>query len=98
RGLQPSVEQRVFTREDRTNLLLPIVSGPSRDGDAVLVHQDAAVYVSSVAQGARLEHAFAPDQGAYLYVIQGEVDVNGERLGTGSHRVGGAPAKRSCPA
>ncbi len=43
RGLEPSVEQKVFTKEDRTDRLLSVISP---DGaDAVLVHQDASVYI-----------------------------------------------------
>ncbi len=80
RGLAPSVEQRVFTKEDRTDRLLRIISGEG--GDSVLVHQDAAVYVSSLSHGAEVGHDFAVG-GGYLYVIQGAVRVNGEGLSTG---------------
>jgi len=80
RGLAPSVEQRVFTKEDRTDRLLRIISGEG--GDSVLVHQDAAVYVSSLSHGAEGGHDFAVG-GGYLYVIQGAVRVNGEGLSTG---------------
>jgi len=74
RGLTPSVEQKVFTRADRTDRLLKVIS---RDGgDAVLVHQDAAVYVSSLSEGVSVSHTFDDDQGAYLYVISGSVTVN----------------------
>lgn len=81
RGLPPGVEQKVFTKEDRTDRLLKAISGEG--GDAVLVHQDAAVYVSSMNAGTRLEHAFDAGHGAYLYVIEGVVRVNDEKLGTG---------------
>jgi len=81
RGLAPSVEQRVFTKEDRTDRLLRIISGEG--GDSVLVHQDAAVYVSSLSPGAEVAGEFADDRGGYLYVIQGAVRVNGEGLSTG---------------
>jgi redox-sensitive bicupin YhaK (pirin superfamily) len=74
RGLTPSVEQKVFTREDRTNRLLKAVSGDG--GDAVLVDQDAAVYLSSLSPGVTVSHLFDADQGAYLYVISGSVTLN----------------------
>ena len=80
-GLPPSVEQRVFTKEDRTDRLLKIISGD--DGDAVLVHQDAAVYVSSLSAGASLGHKFDRGFGGYLYLISGEMSLDGERLATG---------------
>jgi redox-sensitive bicupin YhaK (pirin superfamily) len=81
RGLPPGVEQKVFTTEDRTDRLLEVISG--RGGDAVLVHQDAAVLVSRLTTGARVEHDLAPGRGAYLYVIEGDIRVNGEEMRTG---------------
>jgi quercetin 2,3-dioxygenase len=81
RGLPPGVEQKVFTKQDRTDRLLKVISGDG--GDAVLVHQDAHVFVSHLSPGARVEHALADDRGAYLYVIDGDVSVNGEPMTTG---------------
>jgi redox-sensitive bicupin YhaK (pirin superfamily) len=82
RGLPPGVEQRVFTTEDRTDTLLKAISGD--DGDAVLVHQDAHVFVSRMNAGRSVEHPLPPGRGAYLYVIEGDVGMNGERMETGS--------------
>jgi len=71
RGLQPSVEQKIFTVEDRTDRWLPVITPTG--GDAVLVHQDASVFVSSLSEGRSIEHGFEPGAGAYLYVIRGSV-------------------------
>ncbi|MGZ4129324.1 MAG: pirin family protein [Actinomycetota bacterium] len=81
RGLPPGVEQKVFTKDDRTDTLLKVISGD--DGDAVLVHQDADVFVSHLSAGARVEHPLRDGRGVYLYVIEGDVSVNGERMTTG---------------
>ena len=81
-GLEPGVEQRVFTVEDRTDTLLKVISGDG--GDAVLVHQDAHVFVSRLGAGASVNHGLSGGRGAYLYVIEGDVTVNGERMETGS--------------
>lgn len=80
-GLPPGVEQRVFTKEDRTDRLLEVVSGSG--GGAVLVHQDAAVYVSSLGPGGRVEHTFDAGRGGYLYLIEGAVEINGRSMRTG---------------
>ncbi|HTG46418.1 MAG TPA: pirin family protein [Actinomycetota bacterium] len=82
RGLTPGVEQKVFTEADRTDRLLRAISGDG--GDAVLVHQDAHVFVSHLNAGARVEHPMPAARGAYLYVIEGDVDVNGVAMVTGS--------------
>lgn len=81
RELTPGVEQKVFTTQDRTDLLLKVISGD--DGDAVLVHQDAHVFVSRLNPGVTVEHSLEGGRGAYLYVIVGDVEVNGERMTTG---------------
>ena len=81
RGLAPGVEQKVFTQADRTNLLLRAVSGDG--GDAVLVHQDAHVLVSHLDPAVVVSHPLGDGRGVYLYVIEGDVTVNGERMATG---------------
>ena len=82
RGLQPWVEQKVFTKGDRTDRLLKVISGEG--GEAVFVHQDAAVYVSRLTPGTAVSHDLDRDRGVYFYVIAGSVTVNGgERMATG---------------
>jgi len=81
RGLAPGVEQKVFTQADRTNLLLRAISGDG--GDAVLVHQDAHVFVSHLDPAVTVSHPLVDGRGVYLYVIEGDVTVNGERMATG---------------
>jgi quercetin 2,3-dioxygenase len=81
RGLEPGVEQKVLTAEDRTDRLLKAISGDG--GDAVLVHQDAHVFVSRLTEGASVTHALDAGRGAYFYVIDGDVGANGESMQTG---------------
>ena len=80
-GLEPGVEQKVFTEEDRTDRLLDAINGDG--GDAVLVHQDAHVLVSRLNAGVDVKHELASGRGVYLSVIEGDVDVAGERMTTG---------------
>jgi hypothetical protein len=80
-GLEPSVEQKVFTAEDRTDRLLKAISGDG--GDAVLVHQDAHVFISRLQEGVEVTHELGAGRGVYLYVIEGDADVLGERMMTG---------------
>src|SRR5450756_1591696 len=64
-SLPPGVEQRIFTTEDRTNLLLRVI-GPE-GGDVVLVHQDASVHVARLEGGIEVTHEIATGRGAYVY-------------------------------
>jgi len=81
-GLEPGVEQRVLTTDDRTDRLLKAISGDG--GDAVLVHQDAHVLVSRLNPGVTVEHPQPSGRGAYLYVIDGDLEANGVAMPTGS--------------
>ena len=81
RGLEPGVEQKVFTEEDRTDRLLKVIS--SDGGDAVLVHGDAHVFVAKLREGVEVSHPLGDGRGVYLYLIDGDADVLGERMTTG---------------
>ncbi len=80
-GLEPGVEQKVFTVQDRTDRLLEAISGEG--GDAVLVHQDAHVFVSRLTPSVGVSHELVTGRGVYLYIIEGDADVAGERMTTG---------------
>lgn len=80
-GIPPGVEQKVLTSDDRRNRLLRAIS-PDRD-EGVMVNGNASVYISSAGPGVTLDHKFPPGMGGYLYVISGELEVDGERLSTG---------------
>lgn len=81
RGLPPSLEQKVFTTEERTDRLLLALS--PEGGKAVKVHQDAFAFIARLNPGTEVEHDFANGRGGYLYLIEGALEVNGEKLETG---------------
>ncbi|MBK9314672.1 MAG: pirin family protein [Acidobacteria bacterium] len=81
-GLTPSYEQKQFTIDQRRGRLLPIAAGQDLPG-AVKVHQDVVFYVSRLVSGERVEHSLKPGRRAFLYLIDGEIDLNGEKLGAG---------------
>jgi redox-sensitive bicupin YhaK (pirin superfamily) len=82
RGLPPGVEQKAFTTEDRTGNLLKVIA--PEDGDAVKVHGNATVYVSRLPAGQSVKHDPASDRGVSLYVISGDLAVNGQPMQTGA--------------
>ena len=81
RGLETRVQQGQFTLEDRTDRWLQIMGPAGTDG--LDLSQDARALVAHVTAGNRLVHAFEAGRGGYLYVIDGRIDVDGEKLGTG---------------
>ena len=81
-GLEPGVESRQTTAEERTNRLLRVI-GPDREGGSLLVHQDAAMYVSRLEAGKSVGHPFTPEFGGYLLVLDGAVAINGHALANG---------------
>src|SRR5215470_10356539 len=81
-GLTPSYEQKQFTTEQRTGALLPIASGEDAPG-AVKVHQDVTFYVSRLRAGDQVSHELKPGRRAFLYVIDGEIALSGEKLSAG---------------
>jgi hypothetical protein len=79
--LTPGVEQRIFTKQDRTDLLLKVI-GPE-GGAVVKVHQDASVHVASLSPGTAVEHPIGEGRGVYAYLIEGAATFGGEALQTG---------------
>jgi redox-sensitive bicupin YhaK (pirin superfamily) len=80
-NLKPQVEQRVFTREDRTNRLLRVM-GPDGNG-IVKVHQDASLYVASLEPGTEVKHEIGEGRGVYAYLIEGAATFDAEDVTTG---------------
>jgi redox-sensitive bicupin YhaK (pirin superfamily) len=85
KGLEPSWEQHKFTREERAGKLLPVAVPAERaDGSgAVKIHQDATIYASLLRRGDAVKHSLAPGRRAYLFVVSGEVELNGNPLRAG---------------
>ena len=81
-GLEPGVQQQVFTREDRTNTLLRAISPDGRDG-SVTVHGNASMLLSQLEAGESIDYAIPSGMGEYVYAIDGSVAVGGEKLATG---------------
>jgi hypothetical protein len=62
-------------------------------GDVVRIHQDASLYVASLAPGDQVEHRLGPGRGAYVYLIEGQARFDGEPVATGdAAKVTGQPS------
>lgn len=80
-GLADAVQQRQFTREDRTDRWLTIMSPVGEPG--LDLHQDARALVSHLRQGGQIDHEVGGDRGGYLYVIGGAATLHDDTLETG---------------
>ena len=81
-GIAPGYEQKTFGDAERRGRLRLIAAADGRDG-AVTIHQDAAVYATTLARGQRVEHTLEPRRLAWLQIARGAPLVNGERLEQG---------------
>ncbi|HKT20828.1 MAG TPA: pirin family protein [Stellaceae bacterium] len=81
-GLKPGYEQKSFPAEGKRNTLRLVVSPDGADG-SVTIHQDARIYDASLDEGWRLTHALATGRRAWVQVVRGSLDLEGEWLRTG---------------
>ncbi|PYM03555.1 MAG: quercetin 2,3-dioxygenase [Candidatus Rokuibacteriota bacterium] len=89
RGGQPRWAQRAFTPADRAGRLLAVVSGDGRG--TLAIDQDATMYIAALGAGEAVKHAVNPDRRAYVFVIDGGVELNGDGLAAGDQaRISGA--------
>lgn len=80
KGIKPSYDQRTFDVNDRKNKIQTVVSG-FKTGDELYIHQDAAISLSDLDKGTELIYAMkSKDNGAYIMVIKGAVEIDGQKL------------------
>jgi redox-sensitive bicupin YhaK (pirin superfamily) len=67
------------------NKLLPVASGfDGRSGKALYIHQNAEILLGHLDSKNKIHHVLkGDDHGAYIQVIKGNLDVNGNNLKTG---------------
>lgn len=82
KGLPPRWAQTPFTRAQRQNRLLPVVSGNGDDG-VMKIDQDASIHVAALDAGHEVRHTTGQGRRAYLFVIDGQVTLNGQTLSAG---------------
>lgn len=81
-GTPPTYGQMDFTLEDRRNRWLAVASGHHAIAAPIALTQDAALLVARL-ENHELRHTFEPARFGFLFVGQGEIDANGERLHEG---------------
>jgi redox-sensitive bicupin YhaK (pirin superfamily) len=81
-GLQPGYEQKAFPREEQRDRLRLVASPDGRDG-SLFIHQDAELYLASLAEGKTVTHSLQPGRSAWLQVLRGDATLNGQDLKAG---------------
>jgi redox-sensitive bicupin YhaK (pirin superfamily) len=82
RGIDPGYEQRHFPAAEKRGRLRLIASPDGRDG-SVTIHADASISSGLFDAGERAVQALDPTRKAYIHVVRGRADVNGQHLGAG---------------
>lgn len=82
KGLKPAYEQKSFDPSRMKNSLLCVASASDND-DAVKVHQDVDLYVTSLEAGKRVGHKMQRGGFGWIQVTAGLVNLNGIPLESG---------------
>jgi redox-sensitive bicupin YhaK (pirin superfamily) len=79
-GLEPSYQEAPAPRNSRT---LETIAAPAGEPAPLLIHADARVLLGDLAPGEPVHYPLERGRGAWLQVVKGAVQVNGESLGQG---------------
>lgn len=81
-NLQPGYEQKLFAPEEKQGRLRLVASRGGDDG-SVHINQDVRLYASILSNGGEVAHQLARGRHAWIQLISGSLDVNGETLSPG---------------
>ncbi len=82
RNLQPSYEQTYFAPEEKQGKLKLVASRGGADG-SVHINQDVKLYASQLKTGEEISYKIAEGRHAWVQLIYGSLDLNGETLKKG---------------
>lgn len=81
-GITPGYEQKLFAPEEKTGRLRLVASREGRE-ESLKIHQNVSVYNAILKSGEAVEHRLDAGRHAWLQVVKGAVELNGNRLGAG---------------
>jgi redox-sensitive bicupin YhaK (pirin superfamily) len=82
KNLDPGYEQKIFSPEEKHGKLRLVASRGGDDG-SVTMNQDVNLYASILNNGQQVLHDLAEGRHAWLQIISGSLDLNGQKLNTG---------------
>ena len=81
-GIAPGYEQKTIPAEQKRGILR-LVASPDGAQDSVTIHADAALYSGLFDGDERAELALDPTRKAYVHLVRGALEVNGQRITAG---------------
>jgi quercetin 2,3-dioxygenase len=82
KGVPPHYEQRKFPALSESGKLTLLASPDGRAG-SIRINQDAAVYATTLKKGQKAQHSLAAGRGAWIQVLRGAVELDGQKLAAG---------------
>lgn len=80
RNIQPRYDQKLFPAESRVNKFQTVVS-PDKHDNSLWINQDAWFSLGKMNAGISTEYVLNKNtNGVYVFVIEGDVTVNGQKL------------------
>jgi redox-sensitive bicupin YhaK (pirin superfamily) len=86
KGIDPGYEQKSFAEAEKRGQLRLVASPDGADG-SVSIHADAALYAGLFNGSETAGLALDPKRKAYVHLVRGALDVNGQRLQAGDAAV-----------
>jgi redox-sensitive bicupin YhaK (pirin superfamily) len=81
-GIAPGYEQKNFPPAERRGRFQRVVSPDGRDGSC-RIHQNASLFLASLAKGDKPTYDLASGRRAFVHVASGTATLNGQPLGAG---------------
>ncbi|MBK7546772.1 MAG: pirin family protein [Rhodoferax sp.] len=81
-GIAPSYEQKTFAEAEKRGVLR-LVASPDGAQGSVTIHADARLYAGLFDDDQSARMSLNPQRKAYVHLVRGELEVNGQMLTTG---------------
>jgi redox-sensitive bicupin YhaK (pirin superfamily) len=82
KNIEPRYDQKLFNTADRINKFQTVVAPEKENGLALKINQDAWFMLGNLKKESNVEYQLKnSNDGVYAFIIEGEVTVNGQKLG-----------------